>query len=72
MAAKKTYSCSDSFSIHLTKAQLEKVAGQKLTPAQADNLAGYIAAEFDGSVDEFFSKCAVFGAEIWRDMGDDA
>ena len=72
MAKRKAYSCSDAVNIKLSKSDLEKIAGQKLTPKQADNLAGYIAAEFDGSLDGFFDQCAQFGAEIWRDMGDDA
>ena len=71
MAKKKTYPCSDIVGINLTKAELEKIAGQKLTANQADALSGFIAAEFDGSLDGFFQKCAEFGAEIWRDMGDD-
>jgi hypothetical protein len=73
MAAKrKSYSCSDALNIKLSKSQLEKIAGQKLTDKQADNLAGYIAAEFDGSLNDYFDTAAELAAEVWRDMGDDA
>jgi hypothetical protein len=69
--AKKYYSCSSFLSLNFTKAELEKIAGQKLTPKQAENLSGFIAAEVDGSFDAFFDDAAELGAAIWRDMGDD-